>query len=187
MELQHVNVKIPVEGPLPIDPERFIEVFHRWTAEQSREELLIDVADYRHVPDGPGVMLIGHEADYSMDHTDGVWGLLYNRKTAVEGDDRQRLLQALNAAAAACHALEEEFRASGPLEFSRQRLIVLINDRALAPNTPETMESGRADLESALRQFLGHDEYTINREPDPRRRFAVTVDCSAPFELPVTA
>ena len=42
MNLQHVNVKIFVDGPLTVDLERFINVFHRWTAEQSLDELLIE-------------------------------------------------------------------------------------------------------------------------------------------------
>ena len=70
MDLQHVNVKFLVEGDLKVDPARFIEVFHQWIRDETLEELLIDVADYRHVPSGPGVMLIALEADYSMDHAD---------------------------------------------------------------------------------------------------------------------
>ena len=64
MNVQHVNVKFFVDGELNVDWERFIEVFHVWIAEQSTDELLIDVADYRHVPMGPGVILVGHEEDY---------------------------------------------------------------------------------------------------------------------------
>ena len=55
MNVQHVNVKFFVDGELNVDWERFIEVFHVWVAEQSTDELLIDVADYRHVPMGPGL------------------------------------------------------------------------------------------------------------------------------------
>ena len=54
MDLQHVNVKIYVDGDLAVDPARFIEIFHGWIKEEAFDELLIDVADYRHVPDGPG-------------------------------------------------------------------------------------------------------------------------------------
>ena len=67
MELQHVNVKLFVEGTLQVDPERFIEVFHRWIREHTLDEMLIDIADYRHVPAGPSVLLVGFEADYSLE------------------------------------------------------------------------------------------------------------------------
>ena len=49
--LQHVNVKFPSAGS--IDLTQAIPVFHRWIQEQALPGLLIDVADYRHVPEGP--------------------------------------------------------------------------------------------------------------------------------------
>ena len=57
-------------------------------------ELLLDVADYRHVPAGPGVMLIGNEGDYSVDNTGDRLGIRYNRKAALDGDNQDRLRQA---------------------------------------------------------------------------------------------
>ena len=105
MELQHINVKIYVDGDLAIDPAAFIDVFHEWVREHTLDELLIDVADYRHVPAGPGVMLIGHEGDYSMDNAGDRWGLRYNRKAAVDGSNDDRLRQALCSAVRACQLL----------------------------------------------------------------------------------
>ena len=87
MNLQHINVKIFVDGELTVDPERFIELFHRWVATQAMAEMLIDVADYRHVPNGPSVVLVGHEADYVLDNTGGRYGLVYNRKAPLDGND----------------------------------------------------------------------------------------------------
>ena len=46
------------------------------------------MADYRHVPEGPGVMLIGHQANYSVDNTDNRLGVRYNRKEPLEGQIR---------------------------------------------------------------------------------------------------
>lgn len=180
MELQHVNVKIFVDGDLTVDPEQFINVFHSWTAEQSRNELLIDVADYRHVPAGPGVVLVGHEADYAMDHAEHRWGLLYNRKASADGSNEDRFSQAFRAAASACHRLEDELPG---LKFSRQEFQLLINDRALAPNLPATMEACRGEIESFLQALLGHDDTTLIPEPDPRRRFGVLVQTGQPLDL----
>src|SRR5690242_5065932 len=119
MNLQNINIKIPVAGKLNIEPSRFIEVFHRWVAEQVIDgELLIDVADYQHVPAGPGVVLVGLQVDYSMDETDGRAGLRYNRKSPIEGTNADRFREALSAAAAACESLEAEFANEGALKFS---------------------------------------------------------------------
>jgi hypothetical protein len=183
MELQHVNVKIFLEGAGGVDPDRVAEVFHRWVAGQSMEELLVDVADYSHVHHGPGVLLVGLEADYSIDHTGGRSGLRYNRKAPLPGSNADRLRQALRAAARACGLLEAEWTdATGP-RFSRTELEFLINDRALAPNSPESWTSLRAELEAVLAGVLGHREFRMERDEDPRRRLAATVKLARPFDL----
>jgi len=86
--IQHVRVKVFARQPVSIDQGEAIAVFHRWIQDRVCPEMLIDVADYRHVPNGPGVMLIGHEANYSLDSAKGRLGLLYSRKQA--GGSAQR-------------------------------------------------------------------------------------------------
>ena len=182
MELQHVNAKILVDGDLSVDPGRFIDVFHRWIREGVIEGLLIDVADYRHVPHGPGVMLIGFDSDYSMDNAGGNWGLLYNRKSPLEGSNDDRLSDALKSAVQACKLLEAEFADDG-LKFSRQQFELFINDRALAPNTDETWDACQPILQSFLKSALGHEEFDLQRESEPRRRFGVTVKTKQPLDF----
>ena len=104
MEIQHINVKLLLREPQALELERLVPIFHSWIQMQSREELLIDVADYRHVSDGPGVMLIGHEGNYSVDETDHRRGVRYSRKAPVEGSTRDRLAQAVRAAITASPA-----------------------------------------------------------------------------------
>src|SRR5439155_15840277 len=118
-------------------------IFHRWIQERVPEEMVIDVADYRHVPEGPGVLLIGHQANYSLDLAEGRLGLLYNRKTALEGDAQANLGQAFRAALAACRRLEEEVPFQGKLRFDAGDCEILLNDRLLAPNTDETWNALR--------------------------------------------
>lgn len=182
MELQHVNVKIPVDGESPVDPEKFIEVFHRWIREHTLAGLLIDVADYRHVPNGPGVMLIGGDYDVSFDNTGGDWGLLYNRKTALDGSNQDRFSDAFKSAVAACKLLEAEFSSDG-LKFNRQQFELIINDRALAPNTDETWEAARPEFESFVKSTCSSDEFEIDCDTDPRRRVAVQVRTSVPIDF----
>ena len=186
MELQRVNVKIFLDGELTVPSERFIEVFHDWIREKAVGDLLIDVADYRHVPKGPSVLLVGDEADFCMDQTGGRWGLLYNRKALLDGTNDQRFSQAFAAAGKACNLLESKFTTEGPLRFSRQEFEIVINDRALATNTDKTYEACKDDLETFVTRTLGHRDYTFNRDPDPRRRFGVTVKSARSFELPTT-
>jgi hypothetical protein len=158
-------------------------VFHEWIRAHTLDELLVDVADYRHVPAGPGVMLIGHEADYSMDNAGDRWGLRYNRKAVVDGSNDDRLRQALRSAAHACQLLEAHFNGPESLQFSRREFEVFINDRALAPNTPETFATCRPILESFLSSVLGHNNFSLEPRTAPRSLFGVAVTTAQPFDL----
>src|SRR5207302_2183700 len=113
MHLEHVNVKLLVKSPEEVDLEPLIPVFHSWIEGQVFEELLLDVADYRHVPAGPGVVLIGHQGNYSVDNTDERLGVRYNRKAAVGGSNQDALRQATRASLIACQRLESEPRPEG--------------------------------------------------------------------------
>ena len=94
MELQHLIIKIPVDGPLGFDPAKSVDLFHQWVARQVMPGvLLIDVAELLHVPNGPGVIAVGVEADFALDHTGGSWGVLYRRKTILGGANQDRIFR----------------------------------------------------------------------------------------------
>src|SRR5581483_9682562 len=80
MDFHKINVKFFVETGNDIPLNSFIPVFHRWIQEDLLEGMLVDVAEYTHVYQGPGVLLIAHEANYSLDETDGKRGFLYAQK-----------------------------------------------------------------------------------------------------------
>lgn len=188
MIVQHLTLKIPVEGELTIDSAELVPVFHRWIREETLAALLIDVADYRHVPDGPGVMLIGHDADYCLDHANGEYGFLYNRKTELDGENNDRYRDAFWAATQTAQLLEAEFveNTTGPLRFSRTGFELTINDRALAPNTAETFAAVQPELSAFLQTVFGHNEFSIeNRTTDPRQRFSVRITTTAPVDWSV--
>ena len=182
MEFQHVNVKLFVKNAEQVDLEALVPAFHGWIQNQGSGELLLDVADYRHVPSGPGVVLIGHQGNYSLDNAGGRLGVRYNRKAPVEGTNHDRLAQATQAALAAFRRLETEPSLAGSVQFNGREIEVFVNDRLLAPNTPET----RAALDSKFRTFFstlfGEVEYTVSYPQDSRRLFSVTVRPSQAFD-----
>ncbi len=174
MEFQHVNVKLFIENPEEVNLESVIPVFHSWIQNRARGELLLDVADYRHVHAGPGIILIGHQGDYSVDDTCGRLGVRYNRKAAYEGTNQERLIQATQAALAACRRLETEPRLGGPFRFNGHEIEVFINDRLLAPNTLETRKAAEPELRTFFGTLFGGAEYHATYDaPDPRRLFSV--------------
>ena len=170
--IQHVRVKIfAIE---PVDLGDAIPVFHRWIQDRVCPEMLIDVADYRHTPNGPGVMLIGHEASYSLDNCKGRLGLLYSRKRAG-GGAQENLRQAYEAAVAACRRLEAEPAFGGKLKFHTGDCEFSINDRLLAPNTEGTYLTLKPEFDRFFAEIWGAGSYTIERRGEPRELFCVGV------------
>jgi hypothetical protein len=167
--IQHVNLKIFVEDAGAFELADAIPVFHQWIRDSVCPEMLIDVADYRHVSAGPGVLLIGHEANYSFDDRESRLGLLYNRKAVLDGTFRSKLAQAHRAALEACDRLEQEAVFRGKLRFDRNTLEVFVNDRLLAPNSDETWQALRPELEKFFSGFA------IQRTGEPRDLFRVSV------------
>jgi hypothetical protein len=185
MELQHVNVKLLLETSASneVDLEPLIPIFHRWIQDRVCPELLLDIADYRHVHAGPGVVLIGHEANYSVDNTDDRLGVRYNRKAVLNGSNQDRLAQAARAALTACQQLEAEPRLNGLLRFNGQEMEISINDRLLAPNRSETRDAVRPEIESFSRRLFPGSEVSISYRDDPRSLFAVSLKASRRYSV----
>ncbi|MGC2329922.1 MAG: hypothetical protein WA581_00575 [Candidatus Acidiferrales bacterium] len=181
--LQHVNVKLFLADAAGLNLEPLIPVFHSWITGSAFNEMLLDVADYRHVPSGPGVVVIGHEADYAVDNAGGRLGVRYNRKAAVEGDNAFVLQQAARAALTAYRRLEEEPRLGGKLRFNGREIEIFVNDRLLAPNRVETFEAVRTDLEAFARKLFrgAGDSLSYDSTRDPRSLFSVTLKSSRAF------
>ena len=180
MNLQHLDIKLFVDGDLTIDWHQFIEIFHGWTAAQSMPEMMIDVVEYRHVANGPGVVMVGHEADYAMDDTAGRPGLRYNCKIKQEGSNADRIQRGFAAASSACARLENELTG---LSFDRGEFQLTVKDRAIAPNNIETRKNVGVELPGVLENIFGTDELQIEYEQDPRKLFSATVKFVKPFEL----
>ena len=180
MNLQHINIKFFIENPEAVKLEEYSEVFNNWIQRHVTSELLIDVADYLHVHNGPGILLIGHEADYSLDNRAGRLGLLYNRKAQLDGSVQEKLVQAARAALAAARLLEKE----NGVKFNGHEAQVLINDRLLVPNTPETFAALEPDLRTFLDRLYNGTEYTLTyASTDPRERFTLDVTAATRFDV----
>jgi hypothetical protein len=183
INLQHVNVKLLASNSVEVDLEPLIAVFHNWIKGQVFEELLLDVADYRHVHAGPGVVLVGHQANYSVDNTDNRLGVRYNRKAPLEGSNQDRFRQATLAALAAFQRLEAEAGLNGQLRFNGQEIKVFVNDRLMAPNSDATLEAVKSELRVFLGKLFQGSEYALSHGGDPRSLFAVDVKANRAFSV----
>ena len=181
MQLQHVNIKLLIKNSEGVDLEPLIPVFHSWIQGKVLEELLLDVADYRHVPAGPGVVLIGHQANYSVDNTDERLGVRYNRKAEVDGGNQNALRQAMRASLIACQRLETEPRLEGKLRFNGQEIELFVNDRLLAPNGQASREAFDSDFQMFFEKLFGGSEYSFSYASEPRKLFGASAKSSHVF------
>jgi hypothetical protein len=177
--LQHINVKLPVKDPASVDLAAVVPVFHTWIQGQIFDELLLDVADYAHVPDGPGVILIGHEADYALDNTDGQLGVRYNRKAPLPGSNLDRLEQAVRSALRAFERLGQDLN----LYFNGRDVEIVINDRLLAPNTAETRKAVEPELRSLFNSLFAGADYSLTYPSEPRRLFGASARVTRDFRI----
>jgi len=183
MDLQKINLEFFAEkgGETPLSV--FIPVFHRWIQQDKMEGLLIDVTEYTHVSHGPGVLLIAHEANYSVDETDGKRGLLYNQKRTPRKSAEEHLKTAFRRALKACLLLEDEPETKGKIKFTANHLRIFVNDRLEAPYGAH----GREEFEKVLKPFLD-SLYTgasclLLPEMDPRKQVGFEVKVGKPFEM----
>lgn len=183
MEMQHVNVKLMLANPDEVDLEPLVPIFHSWIQEQAPGDLLLDIADYRHVPAGPGVVLIGHQGDVSVDNTRNRLGVRYNRKAELNGDNQSRLRQAAVAALNACKRLESDGRLDGKLRFNGRELELFINDRLLAPNNDVTRKAAEPELRGFFSKLFRGANYSVSFETEPRKLFSATAKSDKPFTI----
>ncbi|RMH14080.1 MAG: hypothetical protein D6698_13130, partial [Gammaproteobacteria bacterium] len=130
--------------------------------------VLIDVADYTHVPNGPATLLVGHRANIFIDEKEDTPGLVLQAKAEMQGGLKERITEMLGIARQACEKLEQEpVWEQGSGHFDLQNFEFVSNDRLLLPNTDE----GANEILPVL-QSLGQVERIAN---DPRERLTIRV------------
>lgn len=181
MDLHKLGFKFYAQGTDDLDLLKLIPVFHRWIQEHALTDLLIDVADYTHVPSGPGVMLIAHEGNYALDETDARRGVAYYSKHPLEGDLDKRLATVCGKALAAAKLLGQESSLDTTVGLTGE-VQFFANDRLVAPNTDETFAALEPAVRALLDKLYAGAPYTLERVTDPKERFSLT----ARLQTPVT-
>jgi len=181
MDAEKLQLKLFWDGPaLPL--EGFIPVLHDWIKHHRLGELLVDVANYTHVPKGPGVGIVGNASDYFIDGSEGRQGLLCSRKReAPLASERLRDLfrRTLNAAV----LLEKEPAWQGKLRFRTDEWLFRVNDRLAAPAAEATFASVRAELEGFCATLFGSPP-RLALVGGPRALFSVRISSDGKTALP---
>jgi hypothetical protein len=155
--------------------EPFVPIFHEWIRRDALGELLIDVADYAHVHDGPGIALIGHGSDYFIDMAEGRPGLLYTRKRAAPEHPAERLRDAFQRALKACRLLEQEAALSGHVRFRTDEILFKVVDRLHVANDEAGFAALRDELTPLLEKLYGNGNVKLERVGSPKQLLGARV------------
>ena len=181
--LHRIGVKVFC-AKCEVDAEELIPVFHRWIQQKRLPHMLIDVADYTHVPAGPGILLVSHEGNYTFDEAQNRRGLSFVRKQpTTDGDLSANVRSIARDTVSAAIALEEEPELAGRVAFDGGELRVFFNDRLNAENTDETCRRYEPEVSSFFDLALGRERSKAVRGQDARERLAFASRAAGPVSL----
>jgi hypothetical protein len=170
-DLQQIDVKVFATKAENIEPYDLMRVFQRWIQKHTIPGVLIDAADYSHMHNGPGVILVAHEFNVSLDRVGGRPGLLYHQKQPLEGDFVARIRQVIQSARTCAELLQAEPEMKGKLAFDLNHFLFIANDRLRTPD-PGSLEAG---LDAAARSVLSGGVSLEVYQGDPRERIVIEV------------
>ncbi len=168
---KRLAVKFNLKREPRIQPDDLAPIFQRWIQEHTVDGMLIDVIDYKHVPEGPGVILIADEGDYGYDLSDGQIGLQYIRKRDLPDNLPDALRLTFRQALSAARQLESE--APGDLAFDYLSAKITFLDRMRYRNTSERFDELHDEISSALSGIYGASVRLERCYDDPRFNFAL--------------
>jgi len=176
MTSHRLAFKFFFSNPASIDRERLVPMFHLWIRDQGLTgHQLIDVADYSHVKTGPGVVLVSHEANITIDDSDQKLGLLYQRKRAFGTTLQDRLKTTLFSTLEACLKLEHDLTLGGHVQFLTDSFLFKIEDRLLAPNTRATFDQVWPTLKPIVQRLHDTDKIEANQTGDEQAAFQLLI------------
>ncbi|HEY1628358.1 MAG TPA: hypothetical protein VGF52_00785 [Tepidisphaeraceae bacterium] len=175
MESSKFSLKFFLQNPDAVHGHQLVPIFHSWIQMHALvDHLLIDVADYSHVHDGPGIALISHQANYSVDEIGGKKGLTYQRKQLIDAKLADRLRKIFRWTLDACLLLEQSPALSG-VAFRTDRVQLKIHDRLHAPNDPRTFAAIKPELLKIAQQLFGPEVQVEQANHSPLELFEVNI------------
>ena len=183
MTPQRIAVKLfPTTRPDDdLDLAPFTPLFHQFIQQSSVPGLLVDVADYAHVPNGPGIILIGHEVDYAIDSVGGRTGLLVVRKRCGESPLAETVRDALSKAIHCAQAIEQDGRTG--LAFGAAEIELQVFDRLQTPNDESTFEALCNEVLPVFASLDGEPVIERSSGDDPRKPATLLLRTSGELDL----
>ena len=183
MDLQKFGIKLYLKTNGSFKPKDFIPVFHNWIQEKVvSDHMLIDVEDYSHILDGPGVMLIAHEGHFSLDQEKQKPGFMYMRRRDLTGNFKERFKQVLAIATQAANRLTK----NGIIQeiyFSADSFRFIANDRRIAKNTLDNQGLYQDEVQMILEDMYPESKWEYEDVSDGNERLAFTVNFNSEINI----
>lgn len=171
--LQKIDLKLPLHAPGRIRSEFILDVFGRWRLEPDQE--IIDLADYAHVPEGPGCILVSHRGHFGVDFEEGRAGLFLSTRKGLSGAPADRVAAALRTLLETSRRLLADSATPRDIRPDLSSLVITFNDRLQAPNTDASDAIWRPAVEATIRRLHGEAKATIERAAAPGSRLSYRV------------
>lgn len=182
MTPQRLSAKLFITNGSAFQPGACVPLFHQWIQRQEAGELLIDVADYTHVPEGPAVMLVGLEGEYVIDQGSGRTGIRYIRKRALPDELLPAILFTLSKTLAASVRIQGAIKEDIMIDSGEIEIALI--DKLRYPNTPATFDALTSRLLPLAKALYGATGLTIvHVETDERLPLAVQIKTSRDVSL----
>jgi hypothetical protein len=144
-----------------VDPSAVIAMMQRWIREALLPGLPIDVVDYRHVADGPAVLLIAHGEQIAVEWHCGEPGLRYASRGPASLDEL------LGLAVQAARLVEESAEIGGAWQLVLDRLELGIRDRLRTPRRSRTFERLYPELRDHFMGVFGGEVHLFHAGDAP--------------------
>jgi len=174
-ELYRLGVKCYFKRAPGLDLAAAVKLFHAWIQNACLPGLLIDVADYRHVESGPGVLIIAYEGNYGLSVSGSRPVFEYYQKRPGGLNLEARWLLACRNALQGAQQLCEETGLGVGLELDSSRLCLFTHDRLLAPNSSATAEALKPVIGSLLGKLYAGAPYSVRLQDAASDPFALHV------------
>ncbi|MGK5093049.1 hypothetical protein WDW89_13660 [Deltaproteobacteria bacterium TL4] len=179
-DLQRINIKVLTPTPEGFKAEPFLKILNHWN---ETEEEWLDIADYLHLQDGPGVVLLGPKRFVSFDRTEGADGILYCQRNGLEGSLKARFVEVLNNGILFAKKMRGEEACPSDVSTETTQLIITINDRKQAPHSEQTARQLGSVIQEALKEVLDGTDVQMSPLADPKELFGYQVKLSPALSL----
>ena len=175
MDIQKIAIKLFTDTPEIIDLNPFLSIFARWRHNKSHSAEWVDLADYAHVPKGPGILLIGQQGNLSLDLAEPGSGILWNNKKGLSGSIEDRIIETFRRGITLAHQLTSEIDYPKTFKPRPGFLQLSFNDRLELPNDPNTELLLRSSVNKAMDALLRPKNYKMIQESDSSRRYGFII------------